>query len=81
MSIEDTFGYQNESQTCVVCGKGVEGNRGFARVNHNGVMVDLCCPLCLETFQGDPEPHMARLRKVNAYRELRKLRSGLPEPE
>ncbi|MEK7674354.1 MAG: hypothetical protein AAB676_00795 [Verrucomicrobiota bacterium] len=73
MSIEDTIGYQNEAETCVVCGKGVEGNRGFARVNHGGIMVNLCCPGCMETFEKDPEPHMARLRKVFEYRELRKL--------
>ncbi len=79
MSIEDTIGYQNETPTCVVCGKGVEGNRGFARINHEGIMVNLCCPGCIDTFEKDPEPHMARLRKVAEYRELRKLTQKPPE--
>lgn len=38
-------------ETCVVCGKAVGGGRGYCRLNHEGHMVELCCPLCLETFQ------------------------------
>ena len=71
MSIEDTIGYQNDTPACVVCGKNVQGDRGFARINHKGTMVNLCCPHCMETFEKDTEPDMARLRKVLAYRELR----------
>ena len=71
MSIEDTIGYQNEVPACVVCGKNVEGDRGFARINHKGTMVNLCCPLCLETFQNDPTPHLARMAKVESYRVLK----------
>lgn len=73
MSIEDTIGYQNETPTCVVCGKNVEGGGGFARINHKGIMVNLCCPGCMETFANDPEPHMARLRRVLEYRALRDI--------
>jgi len=70
MSIEDTIGYLNDSPTCVVCGKGVEGSRGFARFKHGGIMVNLCCPGCIDTFEKDPLPHMARLQKVAKYRKL-----------
>ena len=73
MSIEDTNKLANEAETCLVCGKGVEGNRGFARINHGGEMVNLCCPGCLETFEKDPNPHMARLRAISDFRELKKL--------
>lgn len=79
MSIEDTIGWQNETPTCVVCGKGVEGYRGFARVNHEGIMVNLCCPGCMDTFHADSEPHMARLRKVHEYRALRQLTKTPPD--
>lgn len=72
MSIEDTFGYQNDAPVCVVCGKNVQGDSGFARINHKGTMVNLCCPLCLETFQKDPFPYMARLTKVELFRDLKK---------
>lgn len=61
MSIEDTIGFQDEVPSCAVCGKNVTHGGGFSRVNHKGVMVNLCCPLCLETFQNNPKPYMARL--------------------
>ncbi len=58
MSIEDTIGCQNETPSCVVCGKNVERGGGFAHINHKGLMVNLCCPLCLETFQILPNPRL-----------------------
>jgi ribosomal protein L24E len=70
MSIEDTIGCGNETPTCVVCGKGVDHGGGFARVNHNGIMVNLCCPLCMEAFEKDPKTYMLRLGKVLRYRSL-----------
>ena len=51
--------------------KNVAHSGGFARMNHKGPMVNLCCPLCLETFQKDPEPYAARLAKVEAFRTLK----------
>ena len=73
MGIEDTIGSQYEIPSCVVCGKNVQGDRGFARINHEGIMVNLCCPGCMDTFSNDPEPYVARLRKESVYQELRKL--------
>ena len=71
MSIEDTIGTQDDTPACVLCGKNVQGDRGFARINHGGIMVNLCCPHCLETFQKDPEPYMAKLSKIESYRALK----------
>jgi hypothetical protein len=71
MSIEDTIGYQNDVESCVVCGKNVEHGGGFARINYKGIMVNLCCPFCLDAFQKDATPHMERLRKVLHHRALR----------
>ena len=71
MSIEDTIGYQNDVPSCVVCGKNVQGDRGFAKINHGGIVVNLCCPFCMEAFEKDPGPHMARLAKIESYRALR----------
>jgi hypothetical protein len=70
MSLEDTIGCQNEVPSCVVCGKNVTHGGGFSRINHKGIMVNLCCPLCLETFQKDPQPFMARLAKIEIFRTL-----------
>ncbi len=74
MSIEDTIGYQNDVPSCVVCGKNVQGDRGFAKINHGGIMVYLCCPHCMETFQNDPGPHMARLAKIESYCTLKNIK-------
>jgi ribosomal protein L24E len=73
MNIEDFIGYQEHIPTCVVCGKNVTGGGGFARINQKGTMVNLCCPGCMDTFAKDPEPHMARLRKMLEYRALRDI--------
>jgi len=73
MSVEDTIGFDSAGEACVVCGKNVQGSGGFARIKHGERMVSLCCPLCLETFQSDPQPHMGRLEKNLAYSELRRM--------
>jgi len=71
MSLEDTIGSQDEVPSCVVCGKNVTQGGGFARINHKGTMVNLCCPHCMETFEQDPLPHMARLAKIERYRAMK----------
>jgi len=68
MGIEDTIGYRQGIPACAVCGKNVQGGGGFARLNHQGRMVELCCPLCLETFQRDPIPFLRRLEKTDFFR-------------
>ena len=73
MNIEDSIGYKNEAPSCVVCGKNVSGGGGFARIKHQGIMVNLCCPGCMATFEKDPSPHMARLGKILHYRALEEL--------
>ena len=76
MSIEDTIGYQPDVPTCVVCRKNVQGERGFARINHHGTMLNLCCPHCLESFQSDPSPYLARLAKVEFQHALKTAVKG-----
>ena len=73
MSIEDTIGYRNNAPNCVVCGKNVQHGGGFARINRGNVILELCCPLCLETFQKDPMPHLQRLQRADYFRELAEL--------
>lgn len=70
MSMEDTIGYMAGVPACAVCGKNVENNRGFARIKHGQRMVELCRPLCLETFQKDPSPCIKRLQRADCFREL-----------
>lgn len=47
---------------CLVCGKGVENGGGFCRLNVDGKMIALCCPLCLETFNQDKPRFETKLR-------------------
>jgi ribosomal protein L24E len=75
MSIEDTIGFRNGAAACIVCGKNVEHGGGFARIKRGNAMLELCCPLCLETFQGDPEPHLKRLYRADYFRELALLQN------
>jgi len=70
MSIEDTIGYRQNTPACAVCGKNVQGGGGFARVNRAGKLVELCCPLCMETFEKDPMPYLRRLEKKDYFRYL-----------
>ena len=73
MSIEDTIGYRQNVPACAVCGKNVQGGGGFARVNRNGHLIELCCPLCLETFENDPDPYLRRLERIDYFRYLSEL--------
>ena len=76
MSMEDTIGYRNETLACAVCGKNVQNGGGFARIKQGERMVELCCPLCLETFQKDPAPYLKRLQRVDYFRELTVLQTS-----
>jgi hypothetical protein len=75
VSIEDTIGFHNEAPACAVCGKNVQNGGGFARIKHRERMVELCCPLCLETFQKDSGPYVKRLQRVDYFRELSDLQT------
>ena len=52
-------------ETCVVCGKDATGNRGFARIQFKGMMLRLCCPGCMESFETKPEYYHSRLNLRN----------------
>ena len=76
MSLEDTIGYRNEVPACAVCGKNVQNGGGFARLKSGERMLELCCPLCLETFQKNPAPYLKRLQRVDYFRELSAIQTA-----
>lgn len=80
MSIEDTIGFRQNIPACAVCGKNVQGSGGFARVNHAGHLIELCCPLCVETFEKDPAPYLRRLEKIEYFRYLAQLETPAAKP-
>ncbi len=55
MSIEDTIGYQDSSDSCVVCGKGLGPRQALATMHQGERKLPICCPLCLEAYQKDPK--------------------------
>lgn len=40
---------------CLVCKKKVNANKAYAKVNYNGEVYFLCCPLCQREFEKEPE--------------------------
>ena len=45
---------------CAVCEQRIAGGRWFARINHSGFIVALCCPLCADTFNRNPGAYVRR---------------------
>lgn len=80
MSIEDTIGSQDDRQICVVCGKGLEPGEALATMHKSGSKLPICCPLCLEAYQIDPNPYLERLAKQTLIEELRKPQDTPPGP-
>lgn len=72
MQIDDPLDLDSQGESCIVCGKNVENGRGMAHVRQEEIMVALCCPLCMETFQKDPRHYTAKARA------RRILRGDLP---
>ncbi len=70
MSIEDTIGYSGEEETCIVCGKGLRPGEALATLHQSDTKLPICCPLCLEAYQKDPQPYLERLAKRALLREL-----------
>lgn len=53
--MNDPFSFDTSDDTCVVCGQPVSGGRCYSRILYRERKMALCCPLCLETFQKNPE--------------------------
>ena len=50
-----------ETVQCVVCEKEITNGKWTARVKHGDRMVAVCCPLCLEAFETNPDLYARRL--------------------
>ena len=60
----DATNMDGESAQCVVCEKEITGEKWTARIKYGEWMVALCCPLCLETFEANPDTYIRRLETV-----------------
>ena len=52
---------QDFDKECLVCGKGVAHEEGFCRLKVGEHFIALCCPLCMEVYQKNPQRYLARL--------------------
>lgn len=66
----DTLIANGSDEFCAVCGKETASDHWVARFEVKGRRVRVCCPLCAETFQTDPDKYVARLSRIGYYREL-----------
>jgi len=57
MSTEDISEWDKR---CIVCGKSVEKGGELCHLDIEGHMIAICCPLCLETFEKNPETYLRR---------------------
>lgn len=46
-----------------VCGRRMNPNKAYANVRYEGSTYLLCCPLCQETFESDPERYAVADRR------------------
>lgn len=73
MSFGDNIDYQHDGDTCVVCGKALKPGESLATMHNSGSKLPICCPLCLEAYQRDPQPYLERLAQQAFRQELRNL--------
>jgi hypothetical protein len=74
--MNDPFTFDSTDETCVVCGKSVGGGRGYAHLQFSGRTFALCCPLCLETFQKNPDYYDIVREAAQALRPAGKPKDG-----
>ena len=52
---------------CAVCEKAITGGKWFARIADGDFIVALCCPLCTETFERNPQPYVRRIATIARF--------------
>ena len=48
-------------KACLVCGKSVDHGAGFCRLKVGEHFIALCCPLCMEVYEKNPQRYLAKL--------------------
>ena len=67
----DLIGFEDSTDICIVCGKGLRAGEALAKMHQGESKLPICCPLCLEAYQKDPQPCLDRFAKRATLRELR----------
>jgi hypothetical protein len=75
MTLDDSPELNAAEDICTVCGRNaIESNQTLSHLRHEGEIVAICCPQCMETFQREP----ARFAAKECERRL--SRATVPEP-
>jgi len=69
-SPHDFRGTSSSYVQCVVCENAIKGGKWFARIKHGDWMVALCCPLCTEAFETNPQAYIRRIETLAQLRNL-----------
>lgn len=67
MTIEGSLDAGTDWQKhCIVCGKSVLDGQGFCHIKVDEEMVAICCPLCFETYENNPQRYLSlhRMRRA-----------------
>ena len=62
--MDDTYGIENWDERCIVCHKATDHGGGMCHLKVEDVMIALCCPLCIEAFNKEPQRYLV-LRQLN----------------
>jgi len=64
-SIDESVNWQKH---CIVCGKSVLDGEGFSHIRVDEEMIAICCPLCFETYEKNPQRYISlhRMRRAAA---------------
>jgi hypothetical protein len=64
MNLYDASNPDASKVRCAVCDNEIRGGHWFARIRHEELVVALCCPLCTETFEGNPHAYTRRIKTI-----------------
>jgi len=48
-----------------VCGQRINPNKAYVKIEYDGEVYYLCCPLCQREFEKDPKKYVEQNRKHN----------------
>ena len=68
MHSDENIDIKDWDSRCIVCGKSVDGGGGMCHIKVENLMIALCCPLCVETYNNYPKHYLQlrEIRQINA---------------
>ena len=77
----DASNMEIENVQCAVCEKAIRGGQWFSRIKHGEWMVALCCPLCTEVFEKNPQGYIRRIQTLEMLHDPKgPFKDATPQP-